>query len=161
MNLHYPKTVSEYKHKIQRKRKISNLLPDDRDKFNLLSEHVSNNVHTINNLGFKQDQMLSKTLKEIKFDFLILDTDDQSENLPFEFIIEGWKTRLQWNHDYENHIYRNEEFIDLFEKYARMFYAIKILDAYMDNLKLQMKQIYPEFHNLDCNYDYEYNEPKN
>ena len=109
---------------------------------NKLDEYINHHARLINNIGFDQQKKLDKTLKEINFDFLILDTDDQSEKLPFEFIIEGWKTRLKWNHDYENHIYINEEFIDLVEKYARMFYAIKILDANMDNLKLQMKQKY-------------------
>ena len=100
--------------------------------------------------------MLDYTLKEIKFDFLILDTDNKSEILPFEFIIKGWKNRLDWTHDYTNHIYRNEEFIDLIKKYARMIYAVKILDANMDNLKLKIKNLYPKFHNIKCDYNYEY-----
>lgn len=155
MNHHYPKTKSQWQEKIQRKHRLQELLPSDRDKFNQSSEYISNNVHTINNLGFEQEKILSNTLKEIKFDFLILDTNDISERLPFKFIIEGLKSRLEWNYDYENHIYRNEVFIDLVEKYARMYFAIKILDANMDNLKLQMKQIYPEFHRIDCQYHYE------
>ena len=156
MNYHYPKVYRHWREKIQRKHRLSNLLPDDLDKFHILSEHVSDRVHIINNSGFDQDQTLSNKIKEIKFDFLLVDKHDQKEKIPFKFIIEGWKSRLKWNHDYENHIYRNEKFIDLVKKYARMYYAIKILDTNMDYVKLKIRKLYPEFHRIDCDYRYKY-----
>ena len=156
MNYHYPKSKRQWQEKIERKRKIGKLLPDDCDKFNQSSEYIINNVHTINNLGFDQDQILSKKIEGINFDFLLVDSNDQKEQLPFKFIIEGFKSRLKWNHEYKNHLYRNEEFIDLVEKYARMYYAIKILDTNMDYLKLQIKQLEPEFHKVECDYRYKF-----
>ena len=156
MNYHYPKYRSQWQEKIERKRKLTNFLPDDRDKFNNRSKFINKNVHIINNSGFEQDQMMSNTIKGIKFEFVLVDTHDQSEELPFKFIIEKMKSRLEWNHDYENHLYINEKFIDLIKKYARMYYAIKILDTNMDNIKLQIKQLYPEFHNIVCKYRYKY-----
>lgn len=155
MNYHYPKTRRQWQEKIERRRLMKNLLPDDRQRFDQLSKNIYNSVNIINNNGFDLDKILSNKIKEIKFDFLILDTNDQSEKLPFEFIIEGWKSRLQWTtYDYENYLYRNEEFINLIEKYTRMYYAIKILDNNMDDLKLKIKQLYPEFHRIDCDYRY-------
>lgn len=156
MNYHYPKVHRHWQEKVQKNRKISKLLQDDLDKFNDLNENIMNIVHVMNINGFEQDKILRNTIEEIKFDFLLVDRHDQSEELPFKFIINWWKSRLKFNHDYENHIYRNEKFIDLVEKYARMYYAIKILDTNMDFVKLKIRKLYPEFHNLDCDYRYKY-----
>ena len=156
MNHHYPKVRRHWQEKVQKKLKLTKLLEDDLNKFNDRHENINSSVWIININGFDQDQILAKTIEGIKFDFIMRDIDDQSEKIPFKFIIEKTKSRLQWNHNYENHLYRNEEFIDLVEKYSRMYYAIKILDTNMDYVKLQIRQLYPEFHRIDCDYRYKY-----
>ena len=156
MNYHYPKSKRQWQEKVERKRKIKELLPDDLAKFNDLKESIININYVTNKNGFEQDQILSKKIKGIKFDFLLVDNNDQKEQVPFKFIIEESKLRLQWNHDYENQFYKNEEFIDLVEKYARMYYVIKILDTNMDIIKLQIKQLKPDFHRIECDYRYEF-----
>ena len=51
-----------------------------------------------------------------------------------------------------------EEFINLVKKYVRFYYAIKILDTNMDNVKEKIRKIYPGFNKLVCDYKYNLNE---
>lgn len=35
-----------------------------------------------------------------------------------------------------------------------MYYIIKTLDLNMDYIKIKIKELYPEFHRIDCDYTY-------
>lgn len=94
-------------------------------------------------------------IKEIKFDFNILDTNDNKKKLPFDFIFDGYEFEQKWNnYNDEDYLFKNEEFIKLIKKYVEMYYIIKTLDLNMDYIKIKIKELYPEFHRIDCDYTY-------
>ena len=167
MNHHYPKSKSQWQEKIQRKNKLRELQnfeekQNDLDKFDALYNIILNNINVINDMGFEQDKTLSSSTKNIKFESCCAN-EDEKKLIPFDLIFDNNRNlTLYWKDDKDllmKDILDREQFIDLVKTYVKFYYAIKILDTNMDNVKEKIRKIYPGFNRLYC--DYKYNLDKN
>ena len=167
MNYHYPKSKRQWQEKIERKNKLRELQnfkekSYDRDKFDCLYNIIINNINAINDMGFEQDKTLSSSTKNIKF-VSFCHNEDEIKSVPFDLIFDSDRNlSLYWKDDEDllmKEILNREQFIELVKKYVRFYYAIKILDTNMDNVREKIRKIYPGFNKLIC--DYKYNSNKN
>ena len=166
MNHHYPKSKRQWQEKIERKHKLRELQnfeekTNDRDKFDALYNIILNNIDVINDMGFEQDKTLSSSTKNIKF-VSYCHNKDETKSVPFDLIFDNDRNlSLYWKDDEDllmKEILDREEFINLVKKYVRFYYAIKILDTNMDNVKEKIRKLYPGFNKLDCDYKYNLDE---
>ena len=166
MNHHYPKSRIQWQEKIQRRFKLRELQnfeekTNDRDKFDSLYNIILNNIDVINDMGFEQDKTLSSSTKNIKFESCCAN-EDEKKLIPFDLIFDNNRNlTLYWKDDKDllmKDILDREQFIDLVKIYVKFYYAIKILDTNMDNVKEKIRKIYPGFNRLDCDYKYNLDE---
>ena len=166
MNYHYPKYKRHWQEKIQRKHKLRELQnfeekTNDRNKFDSLYNIILNNIDVINDMGFEQDKTLSSSTKNIKF-VSFCHNEDEIKLVPFDLIFDSDRNlSLYWKDDEDllmKEILDREQFINLVKKYVRFYYAIKILDTNMDNVREKIRKIYPGFNSLDCDYKYNLDE---
>ena len=166
MNHHYPKSKRQWQEKIERKHKLRELQnfeekTNDRDKFDALYNIILNNIDVINDMGFEQDKTLSSSTKNIKFESCCAN-EDEKKLIPFDLIFDNNRNlTLYWKDDKDllmKDILDREQFIDLVKIYVKFYYAIKILDTNMDNVREKIKKIYPGFFSLHCDYSYNLDE---
>lgn len=166
MNRHYPKSKRQWQEKIERKHKLRELQnfeekTNDRNKFDSLYNIILNNIDVINDMGFEQDKTLSSSTKNIKF-VSFCHNEDEIKSVPFDLIFDSDRNlSLYWKDDEDllmKEILNREQFIELVKKYVRFYYAIKILDTNMDNVREKIRKIYPGFNSLDCDYKYNLDE---
>ena len=166
MNHHYPKSKRQWYEKIERKHKLRELQnfeekTNDRDKFDALYNIILNNIDVINDMGFEQDKTLSSSTKNIKFESCCAN-EDEKKLIPFDLIFDNNRNlTLYWKDDKDllmKDILDREQFIDLVKIYVKFYYAIKILDTNMDNVKEKIRKIYPGFNNIQCDYKYNLDE---
>ena len=166
MNHHYPKSKRQWEEKIQRRNKIREIQNFEektycREKFDCLYNIILNNIDVINDMGFEQDKTLSRSTKNIKFESCC-NNEDETKLVPFDLIFDNDRNlTLYWKDDNDllmKDILDREQFIDLVKKYISLYYAIKILDTNMDNVKEKIRKIYPGFNRLYCDYNYNLDE---
>lgn len=151
----YPNSNKQWEEKVKKKRLMKNLSEDNKNEFETLTkafEYLT--VLSIDDCFNLENILFDNKLKEIIFD-LKMTNNDHIIKLPFIFKLSrnSYCLKEEW---IDESCEKNLDFLNLVKNYVKFFYLIKTIDLNMDYIKNKIKEIYPDFNKIICDYKYNY-----